>query len=538
MQLCKPASLPLPIAYRNEPMPHQPCPLLGTLDDQNNPGPPIEYPSFENKCMAADDRDMLLLADQATYCLAGGCRLCPRYRAAQAMATHGRVDAGTAAEVAGGVLASDQLRPELMAIGGADELAGSRRRWAWMGTAVIFITVMLCGAAFAAWSGWQQVASFLDERQAGSVQAVANGDTALAPQYIVMTAVAPQIAAAAPVAEAPVGQPVDASQAPAAALPPPAAGQQQNYPAAVTATPLQTGNEPPLIVVEPQPAALLPAAPFSTEEPPNILLAVPTRRATPVFDIPTSTPAPETPTTIPTETPTPTPVGTPVIVFGPAQQLVPDGGCTIVSWDVKNVREVYYENQGVDGRGQKEECVNDLLEVYHLVVVLPDGVARTYTTTVTMLIPTDTPRPTPTFTLMPDFTPTWTPLPPTPSPTPDINWGVAVNVQGSPELTLGPGDHEVGLVVTNTGDTIDNLLVGIVELGPWSANLCRGDGVCAANNLAITSVGPGNAANIVLRFTIPSGAPAEAVKYGIQAVSAGSGGSVSSGTTTITITPQ
>ncbi len=483
--------------------------------------------------MAADDRDMLLLADQATYCLAGGCRLCPRYRATQAMATHGRVDAETAAEVAGGVLASDQLRPELMGLVGNDEAVHARRRWAWMGTAMTFILVMLCGASFAAWSGWQQVQSFLDERAAGTVLSVASGDVAVAPQYIVLTAVAPQVAAAAP-ALVPAAN-LAATQIPAeAALQPGAVTQPQSFPAAVTATPQQPGEVAPLIVVEPQAAA-----PQPTVAPPNILLEVPTRRATPVFDIPTSTGMAEAPTATPTATPTPTPIGTPVIVFAPAQQLVPDGGCTIVSWDVKNVREVYYENQGVDGRGQKEECVDDLLEVYHLVVVLPDGVARTYTTTVTMLMPTDTPRPTPTFTEIPVLTPTWTPLPPTATPTPDVNWGVAVNVRGSTDQACARGTEcVIDLVITNTGETIDNMLVGIVELGPWGANLCRGDGVCAANNLAIPSMGPGNEATITLRFAIPADASADAVRYGVQAVSAGSGGSVSSGTTTITVTPE
>lgn len=508
-------------------MAHQPCPLLGTLDDNNNPGPPVEYPSFENKCMAVDDRDMLLLADQATYCLAGGCHLCPRYRAAQAIAARGRVDADTAAEVAGGVLASDQLRPELMALAGADGMMQSRRRWAWMSTAVMFIVVMLAGATFALYSGWQQVQSFLDERQAGIVQSVASTDVASAPQYVVLTAVAPQIAAAAPAAQLDAQAAAQADAA--AAIQPGAVAQPQSFPQAVTPTPQQTGGDVPLIVVEPQ----------ATEPPPNILLEVPTRRATPVFDIPTSTAALETPSNTPTETPTPTPMGTPVVVFAPAQQLVPDGGCTMLSWDVKNVREVYYENQGVDGRGQKEECVNDLLETYHLVVILPDGSARTYTTTVTMLIPTDAPRPTPTFTVIPVFTPTWTPLPPTATPTPDINWGVAVNVQGSTESTCTrEATCEIGLVVTNTGEVVDNVLVGIVELGPWTANLCRQDGVCAANNLALPAMGSGNAATIKLSISVPADAPADTVRYGIQAVSAGSGGSVSSGSTVITITPQ
>ncbi len=203
------------------------------------------------------------------------------------------------------------------------------------------------------------------------------------------------------------------------------------------------------------------------------------------------------------------------------------------------MREVYYENLGVDGRGQKEECVDDLVETYHLVVVLEDGSARTYTTTVTMLMPTDTPRPTATFTEIPVFTPTWTPLPPTETPTPDINWGVAVSVQGGTDQACARGTTcKIELVVTNTGEVIDNMLVGIVDLGPWPAELCRGDGVCANNNLAIPSMGPGNEARITLGVSVPGDAPTEPVNYGIQAVSSGSGGSVSSGTTAITIALQ
>lgn len=63
-------------------MPPEVCPLLGTLDDTNNPCPPVEYPSFENHCLVSDDRDTLLLADQASYCLSGGHVVCPRFQIA------------------------------------------------------------------------------------------------------------------------------------------------------------------------------------------------------------------------------------------------------------------------------------------------------------------------------------------------------------------------------------------------------------------------------------------------------------------------
>lgn len=532
-------------------MPLEPCPLLGTLDENYTPGPPVEYPSFENRCLVADERDTLLLADQATYCLSGGCRLCPRFRAADSMAANGRVDARAAADVAGGVLASDQLRPELMGMDGAGYAGATSRRWTWLGAGVIFITLVLCGAMFAAWSGWQQVQAYLDDRQAGLVQSVAAQAPAL--QYIVMTATSPApveanpVVAAAQVAAVPAGQ---AAQPVAQAVAQPAIGEpaivnpsqvtqpgQVGFPAAVTPTSAPAGL--PLTDASPTPPLLIvvdPALLNAEQTPPNILLEVPTRRATPIFDIPTSTPSAETPTNTPTQTPSPTPMGTPSVVFQPAQQAVPDGECTMISWAVQNVREVYYENLGVDGRGQHEECVDDTLEVYHLVVVLPDGSARTYTTTVTMLQPTSTPEPSPTFTPEPVFTATWTPLPPTPTNTPSVRWGVAVNVNGSTQQECAVGNTcDIGLVVSNTGDQIDTILVSIVQGSGWGAQLCRADGVCASSNLVLPSMGPGNSASINLRVAVQGDSAGQSQQYGVQASSTGSGGSATSGSTTVTI---
>lgn len=507
-------------------MPLEPCPLLGTLDERNNPGPPVEYPSFENRCLAADDRDTLLLADQATWCLSGACRACPRYRAAAAMANGGQIDPRLAAELTEGVLTSDQLRPELMGMAVGGELGEARRRWGWLGAGVMFITVVLCGAVFAAYSGWQQVQAYLDQREAGVVQQVTSAQppAAVQPQYIILTATStPVLLAMADGSMAVVtGAQVSSAQQ-----------QAQQFPAAVTPTPLPPGAasapvEPPLIIVEPPANAVA--------SPPNILLEVPTRRATPEFDIPTSTAGAETATSTPTPTYTPTPMGTPIVVFTAAQQLVPRGGCTIVGWNVQNVREVYYENIGVDGRGQKEECVDDTLEIFHLVVILQDGSSKLYTTTVQMLHPTATPEPTATFTPEPIFTPTWTPLPPTATPTSSVRYGVVVNVNGSTEQKCTRGSVcEVGLLVTNTGETIDNLLVGIVQAGPWSSMLCRQDGVCATSNLALTAVGPANSAYINLKVTIPGDAAAGSESYGVQAISTGSGGSASSGVTSISL---
>ena len=85
------------------------------------------------------------------------------------------------------------------------------------------------------------------------------------------------------------------------------------------------------------------------------------------------------------------------------------GECTMVRWNVQNVREVYYENLPMNGQGEREECIKDEDEVYTLLVVLGNGQPQTYTTTVAYLPPTPTVTVTPSFTPEPVFTPTWTP---------------------------------------------------------------------------------------------------------------------------------
>jgi hypothetical protein len=514
-----------------------PCPYLGTLDEQYSPGTPVEYPSFENHCLAADDQDSLLLADQATYCLSGGYRHCPRYRAAHAMANPGDPAAAASAPLPAfgeSPLASDQLRLGPVYFDSDDERAASRRRWAWLGAAVMFMTVLLCGAMLAAYTGWQYIQTTLaGQSLAGRVDTVASSTapSPAAPLWVVMTATS--VPLALPPSATPMPQP---------------AAQESAFPIAVTPTPAPANlitspgdasdpNAPPIIVVEPQTNnnVILPAP--VVEAPVDIQAQIPTRRPTPVFDIPTSTP--EQPSPTPTFTLTPTPLGTPIVFFSAAESALQDGECTIVSWNVANVREVYYENIGVDGRGQKEECINDLIEIFKLTVVLPDGVTRVYTTSVTMLMPTATPLPTATFTPEPVLTPTWTPLPPTPTATSNIVYGVAVNVNGSTRQTCNVGqDCEIGLVVINTGNAIDNLLVGIAEAGAWPTMVCRQDGVCATSNLALTTVGPGNAAYIVLRVSIPADVAGQSQTIGVQAVSSGSGGSSSSGVTQVEIIAQ
>jgi len=537
-------------------MPPEVCPLLGTLDDTNNPCQPVEYPSFENHCLVSDDRDTLLLADQATYCLSGGHAVCPRFQIASAARRGARVDPRVAAELTGGALASDQLRPELMASALEGEERASHRRWAWLGTGLVFITVMLCGSVFAVWSGWQQVQGFLAQQEVGAVAAVTSPGSDQ-PAFVVITATPdPFVVAAAPpptdAANPAAVEGVNAADSASAfgeqggamtgaqvALPDASQGAAQQFPPAVTATPASAFPEIPAAALPStggtQPGELLQVP---AQEPPNVLLEVPTRRPTPIFDIPTSTVVADAPQAPPTFTPTPTIAGTPSVVFGPAQQLVKDGECTMISWQVENVREVYYENIGVDGRGQWEECVDDTLEVYHLVVVLPDGSSRTYTTTVTMLRPTHTPQPTPTFTPYVEPTATWTPEPPTPTPTTVVNYGVAVNVRGSASQSCARGATcTVDLVVLNTGPVPDTILASIMESGFWPAQLCRGDGVCANAGLALVEMGAGNSATIHLSVTLPADASGTQ-RYSVNAYSNGSGGAARSENIYIEFTAQ
>ena len=45
------------------------CPHLGVLSADNRREPPVEFPSLENQCLASGAGDLILLGDQATYCL-------------------------------------------------------------------------------------------------------------------------------------------------------------------------------------------------------------------------------------------------------------------------------------------------------------------------------------------------------------------------------------------------------------------------------------------------------------------------------------
>ncbi|NJN84505.1 MAG: hypothetical protein HC802_20970 [Caldilineaceae bacterium] len=253
--------------------------------------------------------------------------------------------------------------------------------------------VFLCGGVAAVYTGWQLVNNTLATAQ-GNVATLANPTETPLPVYVILTATSPPDAAAE--------------------VPTTGSAGQNEYPVAVTATPMQgnsapavvvngtpaAGSAPPAIIVvgptplPPTPTALLVPAPI--QQLPGLSAAVPTRRDTPdpaLLQIPASTPLTETPTPLPTATQTPT-SGPVVVVFGPEETELKAGKCTLVHWNVDNVREVYYENLPVNGHGEKEECVDDKDGLYTLTVILTSGEPRIYTTTVTILEPTPTSTPT------------------------------------------------------------------------------------------------------------------------------------------------
>ena len=84
----------------------------------------------------------------------------------------------------------------------------------------------------------------------------------------------------------------------------------------------------------------------------------------------------------PPPTAVPTPV-TPSINFVASRTTINPGECVNLAWDVSNIREVYYQNQGVSGQGSREECPRTT-STYTLNVITTSGeqISRTITITV------------------------------------------------------------------------------------------------------------------------------------------------------------
>lgn len=584
------------------------CPFLITVDQDYNQGPPVDYPSFENRCLSGAESDMLLFPHQATFCLSNGHRMCPLFKAArQSPMQTGRKTNGDSigidgwkpvrkarglgsrtgrqadreigsehalggkkesrlvgsgagdAEDEADFVADDSLPQDSLLHTGSlefsavdaqsvtDEWLEQRRPWGWIGAAAAFVLVMFFGALVAAWVGWNFANAQL-EAQPGQVSiapsnpqpnpAVATpalGTTQQTAPYVIWTETSP--ANLIP----PVNEVPPANNIPSAHSNAQQQNQDLNFPVAVTATPMPgepANNEAPLIVVQPQNQGFIPAS--AVGQPlPDIQVEIPTRRATPTLDISIDLTQAALTDLTPTPADTPTPLGTPVVIFGADALTLKSGECTMVRWSVQNVSEVYYDNYGVNGKGEKEECLNEKDGNYILRVVLPNGAIQVYTTTVVFDAPTATPTITPTFTPEPIFTPTWTPIPPTPSATPNIRRSVSLAVQGDGAHTCAANSTcTIGLLVSNTGDQIDNLTVSKLAGDSWSALLCRNDGVCGSQ-VPLISVGPGNTVFLELRLTLPADAASgNRQSFQIIASSDGSGGTVTSAAVTVEVVVQ
>ncbi|MFN8446227.1 MAG: hypothetical protein U0175_35885 [Caldilineaceae bacterium] len=569
-------------------MAQQLCPYLATLDQNFNQGPPVDYPSFENRCLASGEQDSLLFPHQATFCLSSGHRMCPLFKAARhsagrigkrqeatgwqpvrpaqasvgepntpngglsprknlvpsrdlQSASHNQpVEASTQFVPADGNLQHSGVLSAENNLAEEDWLEG-RRRWGWIGAGVVFVVVLIFGGLTAAWAGWTFANAQL-ESPPGAVSVAevlpTIGATPESSAFVVWTATPSTGSVPAAVGAAPA-VPMTQTQK-----------ESFEYPVAVTATPgapidnsanngtnsSQNNGEAPLIVVQPpesQPVQVPPGG----QQLPDINVEIPTRRPTPPPDVAVDANGQVIDT--PTATQTPTPLGTPVVIFGPDDKILKPGECTTVRWSVQNVHEVYYENLGVNGQGEREECIRSHDGIYSLRVILPSGETQIYTTTVTIEQPTPTPTVTETFTPEPYFTPTWTPIPPTATATPNIRRGVSMSVQGDANPKCSANSNcAIGLLVSNTGDQIDNLTVQKQSGSEWSGQLCRSDGVCG-DQLTLVSVGPGNTVFLELRLIIPADASAgQKNSYQFMATSDGSGGMIGVGPMVVEVVIQ
>ncbi len=506
------------------------CPFLGILDEAGKPAPYVEYPSFENRCFVTAEPEAVMLTDQATFCLSSGYRHCPRLAAAHGKGTPATRRATGKPAVSGAnadrspATSADPLQRDIEEMEAELQAAyvsrtKSRRRWGWFGAAMIFMSTLLCVGLFAAYIGWQMVNSDLFAVDPGTVDTLASAPTPPQPQvYLIVTATS----AAMP----------PERQQPSQSMPETGGQAPQAFPPAVTATPA------PDALAASAPAGQ--SGPIVLATPPiNMQLEIPTRRPTPLLDLAVN-PVVSTPEPSPTVPPTPSPVlGTPVVVFAAADAALESGECTTVTWHVENVSAVYYENIGVDGHGEHEECLRDKPGDYVLTVVLPNGATRYYTATVDLIGPTETPTPTRTF--APEVVPTatWTPDIPTDTPTPDLQYGVLLTTDGGRKRTCSPGDScRISLLLTNTSIAIDNLSISILESGAWKAQICRLDGVCSGSKLTIASVGPGNTALVHFSARIPEDASAQTQSYIVQAVSEGSQGKATSKALNLEITVE
>lgn len=551
------------------------CPLLNTMDRNGIAAAPQDYPSFENRCTATPQGDQIILTEQATFCLSTAHRSCPRFMAAAAADPERVATQGNTAHEADTSFASHtavQLRqPRLGGVdtgfgdwspdtgfpdtgfaddGFAEPLSAAQprpqraRQWGWIGAAMIFVSTLMCGGIFAVYVGWQIANSSYMAVAPGTVDTLANPQPQQPQIYLVVTATSAPDEAAGP-AQNPVGG-QNPAQPPGSQAQPPGTGQ---LPQAVTPTPGGPGQ----IVIPPNGTDSQRNLPQTSDEPDGqpsaeqnlgftqngqnpapvdpslgaLQMEIPTRRPTPILDIPTSTPGPEQMQE--QFIPPPQPIGTPMVLLNVDDEILQTGECTTIRWTVENVRAVYFDSSGVDGHGQREVCMRDRTSNYVLTVMYPDGSPRYYTATIEFLEPTPTPSPTFTFTPEPYLTPTWTPAPPTATPTPNRHFAAHLASQGGNVLRCqSQSNCEMSLLVTNSGDGPDNLYVELAGSGAWSPQICRPDGVCGNPSLLISGIGPGNTALVRLVVNVPELHATQSYSYIVRALSEGSGRNVAS----------
>ncbi len=535
------------------------CPHVGAVDADGNRCDPAIYPSFENHCAVvhlidpADDglesRDQLLLRDQATYCLGQSHRLCPRFRLLQSQpgALTLEDDSAEKMSVLGLPVGSGLGLGDDLGFDGPER--GPSRLGVWAGVATLLLVFMLCGGSLAAYAGWRMVGQGIAaiSQRAASEPAASEPGTVLVlvtatgqPQTQLSVA---QQTAAAQTTPQPGAEPLVI----VTELPTPSATFA--FPEAVT--PTQDSSEPvgPVVITTPTPAdqTVDPLAPaLATAVAGNLVITqpgdtppTPTRRPTPEFVVPTSTPGnPGTP--VPGSVPA---TGTPDFVlptvsFRAANQSVLPGACTILSWDVENARAVFLDNVGVPGHGESQVCLRWAGQTFTLDVLRQDGSKETHTVFVELVPNTVVPTATPTNTPVLTPTPTWTPVG-TPSATPiPPSYGVQVTVDGGNQKQCFVGQRcQVNLQVENTGSLADEMFVDLGKTGPWNAVICRDDGNCADTSLSV-GVGAGERRIISVAVDVPGDAAGQSYTFQVQAASGNSGRTVSSGQVSMTMHAQ
>jgi hypothetical protein len=512
------------------------CPYLGTRDDDDTRGPAQDYPSFENHCFAIDllapnldelaSGDQLLLTDQATYCLGSSHRLCPRFRmlpfARNDEDEYIQVDDPSEQEE---TAYSPYVNPaRLDDLAYEDDSAQGPRLGIWIGVASIFFVFLLCGGSLAAYAGWQIVGRgwvpFGDRLVQRAEEPQQN-------QVFLLVTPTPFLLAQTSTLPTVMPTPTPNFDFPRAVTPTPTSGEAPAAPVVITtptpAAPVQTENEGEA----PSDPALATAVAGAIVITTPGDLSVPTRRPTPTFAVPTSTPG-EPAVVVVTATPTPV-YPDPIIEFRSAHNAVIPGDCTTLFWKVENVRAVFLDNEGVFGQGERRVCPRWGAETYTLSVLRMEGTQEEHKVTVNIQLLTPTPTPTPSYTPVLTPTPTWTPeggaaVTSTPQPPP----GVALTVDGGNQRTCVAGQRcEIILQAANTGPLADEIFIDLANSGPWRVEICRGDGICGETTISL-GVGPGSQLPIYLRVDIPADAAGQAQSYPMVGTSGNSNRSVRS----------